>query len=770
MRKTLKHWSVAACCGVAGALAACGQDLSQRCEDLLAAQRFEQGLITCQQRYAQDKDALALVKAASAAAELGQMNEAQKLAEQVKDTVHAAQIYQTLARVEWRNGNHDASRELFGRSASVYRSVNDDAGLARALHSLFFFAWQDSDHRAALSLANDSLQAALRANDADAQAVALSDLYIVFQELGSLGPAHLVLELAGEKLSDTSTLSRVNYHLYRGALESKRARYGLAVHEFEQALAATRGDEQQLLLRSLQLNLVKSNMLLGRPEAARTHLATAWSHAETDGSAQFALNYYTARLDLNDGRAQRARDTLVETLASDDLPPSWVWELHYWAGKAAQQAGQNTQARASFEQSIAALEKERERLAYADLKAHLQHDRREPYEALFGLLANTGDARGALAVLEQAKARTFVDAFVADSDGTVDVTGNRVPVREVSDRADAVEAYVAAMATSPTVGTRAIEPLLAAVRDDISISYFFAERALWLVRVASGTPELHRVALSVSALEELLKANRRDPDDIPTLATLGAALLPANLLPPPGQRLFFAPDGALNQMGLASLRIDDQYLVERISLAVIPSLNTLVSMREARAAAPRTEQTVILADPHGDLPFAKREAGTVAGLLGATALTGKDASLENLATAKHADVVHIATHSGLAHLGPWVTLADGEMAASDLLEMNLAPGLAVLASCLSGASDGVGLWGSLGGVFLSTGSGSALVALWSIPDDTTQVLITDFYRAYSAQPGAAGALAAAQRMAIRNGLAPRLWAGFVLLGGVDDAG
>ena len=769
MQTDAKLWTVLALCAVATIQPGCSLDSSQRCQDLFDAQQYEQALSTCRQRYSQHQDSGALVNAATAAGELGQFEQALAFASQVSGTAQEARVYRKLALVEWRNGNNGTSLSLFERSAEVYRAINDDAGLAAALHSLYFFAWQASDHRRALALANESLQAALRADDADAQAVALSDLYIVFRELGSLGPAELTLELAGEKLDDTSTFSRVNFYLYRGALETNRGRYGMATHEFEQALAATRGDEQRLLLRSLHLNLVKSNMLLGRLDAAREHLAKAWFHAEPDGTTLFALNYYSARLDLIDGRPKAARDTLLQTLAGGDLPATWVWELHFWAGNAAQGSGLHAQARASYEQSIAALDKERESLAYADMKAHLQDDRREPYEALFTLLASDGDARGALAVIEQAKARAFVDSFVADSEGALSAGDGRIPITEVSDRVDAVLAYVDAMRTSPTVGTRPIETLIEATRDDVLISYFFAEQSLWALRVARGALSLRRIALTRDELDALLAAYRRDPNDEATLEQLGAALLPAELLPAAGTRLFVAPDGELNRIGLASLRVDDQYLVERHSLAVIPSLNTLVAMREARAQATKTSDRIVLADPRGDLPYATQEAHSVARVLATGARTGKNANLAQLALAKTASVVHLATHSGLGHLGPWITLADGDIAASDLLGLQLAPSLAVLASCLSGASDGYGLWGSLGGIFLSSGTGSALVALWSIPDDTTQLFIADFYRAYAAHPSAASALATAQRAAIANGLAPSLWAGFVLLGGVDDA-
>ena len=752
-----------------GALLAtsCAQDLSQQCRTQFDEERYEQAQTTCQRSYEQEQDAESLVMAAGAAGERGEFELAQTLAEQVSGTSFEARIYRRLARIAWRNGEMDVSHAWFARSAEVFGVAGDDAGLASALHSLYVFAWQTSDHRRALGLANDSLQAALRADNADAQAVALSDLYIVFQELGSLGPAELALELVGEKLADTRTFNHANYYLYRGALQLMLERYGMAAHEFDQALSAISGRERPLFLRSLHLNLVKSNIMLGRHDVAREHLAVAKDHAERDGSARFALAYYSARLNLLERKPQIARDALLSALDSPDLPASWVWELHFWAGQAARALGETAEARASFERSIVALEAERERLAYADMKAHLQNDRREPYEALFGLLAEQGDASGALNVIEQANARTFIDAFVAESQGALVSTDARIPVDEVAARVDAIRAYVDAMHRSPTAGTQPIDKLLLATREDAVLSYFFAEQGLWVVRVMGGAPSLHDLGVTRVQFASLLDDYRRDPDDKDVLARLGAALLPPELLPPAGQRLLIAPDRELGQIGFASLRVAQRYLVERNTPVMIPSINALVAMRASRTPDVVTAPNLVLADPRGDLPDARQEAHDVARLLATEALIGSQAGLAQLAQVQTARVLHIATHSGLGHLGPWIALAEGEVAASELAGLPLSPSLVVLASCLSGAGDQAGLWGSLGGVFLSSGAGSALVALWSIPDTATREFIQAFYSAYVEQPNAATALAQAQRAAIAADLAPRLWAGFLLLGGVD---
>ena len=73
------------------------------------------------------------------------------------------------------------------------------------------------------------------------------------------------------------------------------------------------------------------------------------------------------------------------------------------------------------------------------------------------------------------------------------------------------------------------------------------------------------------------------------------------------------------------------------------------------------------------------------------------------------------------------------------------------------------MWGSLGASFLAAGSRAVLASLWSIEDRPTRELVRRFY-AEGGDADPCAALARAQRVAIRQGLSPHLWAAFVLFG------
>src|SRR4030095_958313 len=99
----------------------------------------------------------------------------------------------------------------------------------------------------------------------------------------------------------------------------------------------------------------------------------------------------------------------------------------------------------------------------------------------------------------------------------------------------------------------------------------------------------------------------------------------------------------------------------------------------------------------------------------------------------------------------------------EIVAGRIGPRLTVLASCASGVRPGRQMWGSLGAAFLAAGSRAVLASLWSIEDEQARELVLRFY----AEGGAAdplGALARAQRVAIRRGQSPIYWAPFVLFG------
>lgn len=148
---------------------------------------------------------------------------------------------------------------------------------------------------------------------------------------------------------------------------------------------------------------------------------------------------------------------------------------------------------------------------------------------------------------------------------------------------------------------------------------------------------------------------------------------------------------------------------------------------------------------------------------------------------KTARVIHLATHGilddfkGFGIPGAIVLAPDGKrddtidglLTAGEIFEMKLRADLVVLSACDTGngvvTGDGViGLSRSL----LSAGARSVVVSLWKVNDNSTEFLMTQFYRNLQQNPDKAVALRQAMltTMQQQKYSSPKHWAAFTLIG------
>jgi CHAT domain-containing protein len=91
--------------------------------------------------------------------------------------------------------------------------------------------------------------------------------------------------------------------------------------------------------------------------------------------------------------------------------------------------------------------------------------------------------------------------------------------------------------------------------------------------------------------------------------------------------------------------------------------------------------------------------------------------------------------------------------------------LVVLSACNTGRGriTGDGVVG-LSRAFVAAKVPSIVVSLWSVPDNPTALLMTEFYRNILRQPDKAAALRQAMLTTMKQYPDPFDWAGFVLIG------
>ncbi len=219
----------------------------------------------------------------------------------------------------------------------------------------------------------------------------------------------------------------------------------------------------------------------------------------------------------------------------------------------------------------------------------------------------------------------------------------------------------------------------------------------------------------------------------------------------PNQRVIFVPQGELFLVPFpALLDAQDKYLVEKHTILTAPAIAVLQLTRSQRqrlaGATGRSvfQNALVVGNPEpmpggwSQLEGSATEAIAIGQLLNATPLVGRQATkAEVIRRIEQASLVHLATH-GYADsnqgLQSWVALAasgkdGGFLTADEFLDLKLQAQLVVLSACETGkgkiTGDGViGLSRSL----ISAGAPSVLVSLWKVNDDSTNLLMQEFYR------------------------------------------
>jgi CHAT domain-containing protein len=193
-----------------------------------------------------------------------------------------------------------------------------------------------------------------------------------------------------------------------------------------------------------------------------------------------------------------------------------------------------------------------------------------------------------------------------------------------------------------------------------------------------------------------------------------------------------------------------------VLLATAPVVYGLDLPAPADGAEPGA-RALVVADPRGDLPAARREAERVTAALEAhrqwTAETlAGPAALAGALRARlgEVDLFHYAGHAVFGGPGGWDSVlplaGSSDLTLGDILALARAPRWVVLSGCETGRSGAAAPAESLGlaQAFLAAGSASVLAAVRPVADETAAALVEGYYRAWSRATPAAQALRTAQ--------------------------
>ncbi len=278
-----------------------------------------------------------------------------------------------------------------------------------------------------------------------------------------------------------------------------------------------------------------------------------------------------------------------------------------------------------------------------------------------------------------------------------------------------------------------------------------------------------------------------------------ADLLPKDTV----SRVIFIPQESLFLTPFAALQDSEgKYLIEKHTILTAPAIQVLDLTRKQKKRLAKQNlanlKPLIMGNPimpkvslNGRepqqlavLPESESEAVEIAKIFQQEAITGAKATKANITKQlSQAALIHFATHglleyrsshssSSLQGLGIPGAIAlapssqdDGLLTAAEIFDLRLVASLVVLSACDTGIGriTGDGVIG-LSRAFISAGTPSVLVSLWTVPDTKTKLLMIAFYQELQQNPDKAQALRKAMLTLMEVGFEPLDWAGFTLVG------
>lgn len=280
-----------------------------------------------------------------------------------------------------------------------------------------------------------------------------------------------------------------------------------------------------------------------------------------------------------------------------------------------------------------------------------------------------------------------------------------------------------------------------------------------------------RFRLQIEAEDKAVTATAKD------LHT--ALIAPLNLAKQ--QDIIFVPHKSLHLLPFQALHDGSQWLVQSHAISTVLSASLLIP-----GTAQGTEKSLAaLGNPdlgraEWSLPGAEREVKAIQAFYpNANIYLNKDASKARLIEiAPKASVVHVAAHGVVDEIDPMFSVlklatlgaVGSDMEARELATLDLSKArLVSLSACNSGVgkvAQGDEFMGFKRALF-SAGAASALISLWPVDDDSTQILMTDFHRRWSDQSESlTRAMQAAQIKVLSDPkfANPFYWAAFTLVG------
>ncbi|MBN1570579.1 MAG: CHAT domain-containing protein [Acidobacteria bacterium] len=674
-------------------------------------------------------------------------------------------------------GNLEKEIQTLEEILKLVASVRDPEQLIRTYDRLSTAYRRMGQEKQALDASNRALKLAKEANRRDLQAVVLNDLGSIQAEIGNLdaalGSYEESIGLAqGAKLGTLQCAARINKTqvlIQQGILNGLEDNL---MKSLDLAMAMPDSYAKALCLLSIGSQYWSSQWRFGLPPPWRVQAYIAYRNgfitARNIGNRRLLSHAAGSigRLYEDEARCDEALHYTRQAIfysqeaAADDIAYLWEWQ----AARNLRNCGNMEQAIALYRQAIRSLGGIRAELTRsgASFQRYVGPVFREMADILLQR-ASAGKDRQATqrdllevrTTLEQLKQAEVAEYFRDDC----------VVQTQKSTQLDQLSPYVAS-----------IYPVILDDRTEL------------LVSLPGGIEEFS-VPVKLQELSALIRKFRQEIETLAggddfmqysqRLYKLLIAPLADSLVRDKITTLVFIPDGPLRTIPLSALHDGKSFLIEKYSIVTTPGLSLTssqpITREDVRTLAGGLTQSVQGLSP---LPNVAEELASIESIFATTRMQDSNfvtARIGNEVSEGDYSIVHFATHghfdsdyskSFLATFDGQITM-DGLQDTIGRRRYREAPlELMVLSACQTAAGDDRAALG-LAGVGIKAGARSVLASIWSISDESTAMLISEFYRQLKdAKITKAEALQNAQKslLAKKDYRHPYYWAPFLLLG------
>ncbi|AFY85205.1 CHAT domain-containing protein [Oscillatoria acuminata] len=686
-------------------------------------------------------------------------------------------------------GEYAQAEQYYRQSLEIKRQIGDKAGEGSTLHNLGNVYVDLGEYVQAEQYYRQSLEISQQIGDKAGESLTLNGLGTVYSSLGEYGQAEQYYQQSLEikrqiedKSGEGGTLNNLgNIYLYLG--------------EYPQA--------EQYYRQSLEI----FRQIGEKAEEGRT-LNGLGNVYNSLGEYPQAEQHYRQSLEIS----QQIGDKAGESGTLTNL------------GSVYNSLGEYPQAEQYYRQSIEVREQLRPGLT-DEQKISLFEQQKSTYERLQTVLIAQNKLDAALEISERGRARAFVE-LLADrlSDNReIPVTVTPPNLREIQQiaatqkativqysyiredftfgnvkRLQESELYIWVIKPTGEMTFRRTDLKPLWQEQDSSLAKVIADARCFdnfacredntIGQTREGTTEVRSPGGTFNQQAQEEQALPVSQEENPELKQLYQLLIEpiADLLPTnPSERVIFVPHNALFLVPFPALQdAQGQYLIEKHTMLTAPSIQVLGLTRDQKQAQTAVNSDILVVgnptmpvvgtEQLRALPGSEQEAREIGQLLNVTPLIGSMATKATVVQQMQSSrIIHLATHGSFdpnIPLDSWLALTpsgsdNGLLTAAEIFGLNLNAELVVLSACDTGRGQitGDGVIG-LSRSFISAGVPSVLVSLWKVPDDSTSLLMREFYQLWEESGDKGQALRQAMLTTMQQYPNPVNWAAFTLMG------